>query len=572
MKNCLYLIKHTNSFATLLFIIVLSILRTVRDLACLVALTFAMNQLIIGGDITTSIVFIGLAELSGIPILAAYGYTTGKYKALCEKQLMVDLANKAQTANPKCLYKMHVSEYISTTTSDLTFYLNWLVYTVPNAIRECIYFIGGIIFAISHNVLLTVSVFPIVLFTFPIIMKLSEPIKRMTAQQRKIIADSQISAQEVLSNSEIVKAYSMETYVLNKMEGVFEEQRRAEKKIETYTAVMNGLGKFGSILPGLIALVIGLLFLQNGSITAGFLFGFVQMITQRIGRTILQFVTIIGETDRASIVATRLIDILRIPNDDNVKCLVPTDDYEPLFSLQNVNFLYPTGRQVLFDISMHINKGETVAIVGRSGSGKSTLLKILMGILQPTNGRVECKGIDISDWNISAFRAMIAPIFQETFLFPMSLRENLQVNGFIESEHNLMKALRKSGLADYVNELPMGLETEINQRGASISGGQKQRIAIARAWIKQTASIIIMDEPTSALDSITEQVLQQTLTELGVGKTTIVVTHKLRSIQNVDKIYMIMHGRIVQTGTHAQLMAVDGDYRDMYKMNKEECT
>ena len=221
------------------------------------------------------------------------------------------------------------------------------------------------------------------------------------------------------------------------------------------------------------------------------------------------------------------------------------------------------------DINLKANRNQVVAIVGSSGSGKTTLVGLIPRFYDPTSGVVRIDGIDIREYTQNSLRSQIAIVTQETFLFNDTVRNNIAYGNINASEEKILEASRAALADDFIMKFPMKYDTMIGERGQRLSGGERQRISIARALLKD-APILILDEATSALDSESEKLVQQALTNLIRNRTTFVIAHRLSTIRNADRILVLDHGRIVESGTHDTLMLNDGPYRKFFRLQTEE--
>ncbi|MEL6471872.1 MAG: ATP-binding cassette domain-containing protein [Cyanobacteria bacterium J06623_4] len=227
---------------------------------------------------------------------------------------------------------------------------------------------------------------------------------------------------------------------------------------------------------------------------------------------------------------------------------------------KQLTFRYPGGdRDVLTEVDLYLKKGTTLALVGASGAGKSTLADLLPRFYDPDDGRIEIDGVDLRSLNISSFRRRLGIVSQDTFLFNASVRENLIYGRPDATEDEIKDAIHRANAYEFVMNLPDGLETMIGDRGVLLSGGQRQRLAIARALL-QDPDILILDEATSALDTISERLVQKAIDELSRDRTTLVIAHRLSTVQNADQIAVLDRGRVVETGTHTELLNKDGYY------------
>jgi len=227
--------------------------------------------------------------------------------------------------------------------------------------------------------------------------------------------------------------------------------------------------------------------------------------------------------------------------------------------LEGLGYTYSTGTRALDDVTFEVHAGQTIAIVGSSGSGKSTLASLLLRLRAPTDGRITVDGTDYWQFSSESWHRTIALVEQDAFLFHGTLRENVLYGWQDVTEGALEQAIAAANLSDMVASLPNGLETLVGERGAMVSGGQRQRIAIARAIVRNPG-ILVLDEATSHLDSVSEQLVQQALSNAARGRTTIVIAHRLSTIRDADWIIVFEHGRIVEQGTWTSLQSAKGTF------------
>jgi len=230
---------------------------------------------------------------------------------------------------------------------------------------------------------------------------------------------------------------------------------------------------------------------------------------------------------------------------------------------QNVGFHYQGRVDTLADITFEAAPGQAIAIVGATGAGKSTLVSLLPRFYDPISGRILLDGVDVQTLTLRSLRDQISLVLQEPLLFSSSVLDNIRYGRLDATVAEIVDAARAANAHDFIMKLPHGYETTIGERGAQLSGGERQRIAVARAFLKN-APILILDEPTSAIDSKTEAVILDSLERLMTGRTTFVVAHRLSTLRNVDLILVLDRGRIVERGTHEELLANGALYRQLY--------
>jgi len=233
--------------------------------------------------------------------------------------------------------------------------------------------------------------------------------------------------------------------------------------------------------------------------------------------------------------------------------------------LENVTFGYDPGRPVLQDISLEVPAGQTLALVGATGAGKSTLVSLLPRFFDPSQGRVLVDDVDVRNVTLRSLRGSVALVLQEPFLFPISIAENIAYGCPQASLEQIEEAAKAANAHQFITRLPRGYETVIGERGATLSGGERQRLSIARALLKN-APILILDEPTSSLDAQTEQSLMQAIERLTAGRTTFIIAHRLSTVRRAHRIIVLKEGRVIESGTHSQLLQQAGEYANFYHL------
>jgi len=244
------------------------------------------------------------------------------------------------------------------------------------------------------------------------------------------------------------------------------------------------------------------------------------------------------------------------------------DSSKPEINVQNVSFRYLAKReQVLKSISLDIKQGQKIALVGKSGSGKSTVVNLLLRFYDPDKGHILFNGVDICDFSLDYLRSKIAVVFQDTYLFYGTMRENLSLANPNASMEKIVEAAKAANIHDYIMSLPDGYDTIVGERGSTISGGERQRVAIARALIKD-APFLILDEATANVDAENEKSIQEALDFLMLDKTTLVIAHRLSTIRNADRIIVLENGSIAEQGTHDELLLMDNIYSRLIEAQK----
>ena len=248
----------------------------------------------------------------------------------------------------------------------------------------------------------------------------------------------------------------------------------------------------------------------------------------------------------------------------NAKDAIPLKPLKKAIEFKNVSFEYVEGTPVLQNINLTLKKGQTTAFVGNSGGGKTTIVNLIPRFYDISDGQILFDGVDIHKLDLESLRSQIAVVFQDNFLFSGTIRDNIMLGNPDATEEQVKKAVKMACLSEFIDDLELGLDTPIGERGTLLSGGQRQRVAIARAFLKN-APIVILDEATSALDNKSEAIVQQAIDNLMQDRTVFVIAHRLSTVQNADKIVVLNEGKIIEQGTHTELLDKEnGAYRALY--------
>jgi ATP-binding cassette subfamily B protein/subfamily B ATP-binding cassette protein MsbA len=307
----------------------------------------------------------------------------------------------------------------------------------------------------------------------------------------------------------------------------------------------------------------------QGSTTLGVLVAF-QSYVWRIFDPLMQLATSISSTQRGLAAMDRVIEVLDKPAEspDRADAIEAPSRVDEL-RFENVGFEYVPGRPVLEGVSLSARGGTTLALVGPSGAGKTTLTDLVARFHDPTRGAILLNGLDLRSLRLSSYRALLGVVSQEVFLFDGSVSENIAYGRRDASAEEIVEAAKRANAHEMIESLPAGYDSIIGERGVKLSGGQRQRLSIARALLADP-QILILDEATSSLDTESEQQIQKSIRALLAGRTTFVIAHRLSTIAHADQIVVLESGRVVETGSHRELMQRRGRYREMVDLQREQ--
>jgi subfamily B ATP-binding cassette protein MsbA len=426
-----------------------------------------------------------------------------------------------------------------------------------------IIFLVGVMF--YQDWLLTLASF----FAFPTailpLVNIGKRIRKVSANTQQELGQFTTLLNEVFQGARHVKAYGMEAFERDRA-GIVIEQifalvfRAARTKAAAYP-IMETLGGTAIV----VVICYGGWQVIEGTRSTGTFFSFVTALLLAYD-PVKKLVNLNAQLQEGLAAAERVFDILDVkPSITDRPNAKRVDAAKGDISLENVNFSYADGKPVLQGVSLSIEAGKTVALVGQSGAGKSTILNLIPRFYDTSAGRVTLDGVDIRDLTIASLRAQITLVSQDVTLFDDTIEANIAYGRAGASPEEIRQAARNAAAGTFIEAMPKGYETTVGEHGVKLSGGQRQRISIARAMLKN-APILLLDEATSSLDTESERAVQNALAELMQGRTTIVIAHRLSTIQSADMIHVVDAGRIVESGRHQELLARGGIYANLHQL------
>ena len=435
----------------------------------------------------------------------------------------------------------------------------------PNDIVVCgLTMLGTMAILIYMNPLLGCLIAFLLLFKAGHTIFVNVRMKKAFFANRVAMGELTAKASESISGVRLIKAFSGERNDLAQFMEKADAYLVACRKSFKLKSYFIGSMIFFSNFINVAILVVGGVLINQGLMTFGELVAFFLYVGLFM-KPLMQLLGFSEMYQRGMAGFKRFYELLQekpeiVDAPDAVECTGCAGSID----FENVSFGYEDGRPIIKNLTLHIAPGETVAFVGATGAGKTTIASLLLRFYEPQGGRILLDGRDIREFTQESLRRQIGLVQQDVFLFGDSVRYNIAYAKPEADEQAVERAAQSAAADSFIRQLPHGYDTEIGERGVKLSGGQKQRLAIARVFLKNPP-VVVLDEATSALDNITEQQIQSELDKLAVGRTTLIIAHRLSTIRHADKIVVLQNGSVVESGTHEELLAKQGEYFKLYK-------
>lgn len=454
---------------------------------------------------------------------------------------------------------------MSNLTNDVAALQSAIVDNLVSFITEGVTLIGSLVSMLYLDWKLTLVTLVIVPVVLGIINIFGKRLRIAGHDVQGRIADITSLLQETISGARVVRSFAREGYEVQRFERENQRNFRAVMRATKLTSLLSPLVEFSAAIAVTVILWYGGYSVVTGAITAGSLIAFL-IYAINLSNPVKRLSQVYGNIQKAMAAGDRVFAILDTKPEVVEKpnaIVLPEVDGRVRFD--HVSFSYDGEKKALDDFSLDVPAGRVVAIVGPSGAGKTTIANLLPRFYDATEGAITVDGIDVRDVTFQSLREQIGVVPQETMLFNATIKDNILYGRLDGTDEEVYAAAKAANALEFIERLPEGMDTLVGERGSSLSGGQRQRIAIARAILKNP-KILILDEATSALDTESEKLVQEALERLMQGRTAFVIAHRLSTIKNADQIVVLREGKLVESGTHDELVAAGGLYQHLYSV------
>lgn len=497
-------------------------------------------------------------------VMTYWGHTFGTY---VEADLRNDLFQHLQTLDFDFYDQNRTGQLMSRLTGDL-FSMTELAHHGPeDLIISVLTIVGALIFMFRMQWKLALIILILLPVSVAVVMRNRKAMAATSVSNKKRLAEISADIESGISGVRTSKAFANEEVDYDRFDASNKAYSRSKSNYYKAMANFNSSQEFFMSITPVVVIMAGGVLIMKGEMNYVDLITFTLFANSFINpiRKLAQFAEVF--TDGVAGLS-RFYDLMQVKPDivekPDAKALVVTDG---TIDFDHVSFQYNSSRQILSDITLHVNSGEKLAIVGQSGGGKTTLCSLIPRFYDVTKGAIRIDGTDIRDVTKHSLRSSIGVVQQDVFIFADTIKENIRYGRPDASDAQIVAAAKMAEIYDDIMEMPDGFDTYVGERGVRLSGGQKQRISIARIFLKNP-KILILDEATSALDTITEQKIQASFDKLAQGRTSLIIAHRLATVKDADRIVLIDEGKIAEVGTHQELLAKNGEYARLYNTQK----
>ncbi|WP_453997442.1 ABC transporter ATP-binding protein [Bacillus nitroreducens] len=552
--------------AGLIFSVIFVILSTILGLIGPYLIGVIIDEYIIPKDVSGTITFLGI--LTAVYVATALftwlqNYMMVRVSLETIRNLRQELFNKLQTLSLRFFDNRTHGDLMSRVTNDIDTLNNALSQSIIQILSSILMVSGVAIAMFSLNwvlAIVTLLVIPLMIYTTKKIITYSS---NFFIKRQRDLGQLNSVVEESISGSEVIRLFGKEEKVNDQFSEVNERLRGSAMAADTVSGFLGPVNNFINNIGLGLVIAVGAVLAVHNLATVGIIGSFV-LYSRQFFRPINQLSNLINLFQSAIAGAERVYEIMdETPDIVDKENAITVDSLKGEVEFSHVNFSYEEDSPILKNVHFAVKAGEKIALVGPTGSGKTTIINLLTRFYDVSSGELMVDGRNIQDYQLSGLRKKIGVVLQDTFLFSGTIMENIRYGRLDATDEEVVTAAKMASAHQYIQHLPDGYHTWITFGGANLSQGQRQLLAIARA-ILADSDILILDEATSSIDTNTEIEIQKGINRLTEGKTSFIIAHRLKTIENADRILVIHQGEIIESGTHKELLAKKGFYFNMY--------
>lgn len=531
----------------------------------------ATDTMLSGGRVYFSRFIVPLLVMVAVGTAAAYlkSICGSHYSAAVQKDVRISLGRHLLRLPFPYFDEKGTGSIITRLISDMEEMGRFFSEIFPKFLVDIITVMTATVYLVRMDAMLIIVLFA----SYPVMLvvadRLSKKLAELTKKLRTHMDERTQKAYDAIQGIVVGRSYNLYELHKQKIDTVIDNMVAQACKSTRISSLGWVLKNVITTIPVIFCYLFALYETGRGKITVGEMLAFT-VILSRILYPIGDIVFCANDIREVGVSLKRIQEIYNCPEEKKGGSIILHNETEirrevPAIEWKDIDFGYGDGkgRRILNKISFSVETGEQTAFVGGSGEGKTTIFKLLCGLYEKEGGQYKLFGHSFEDWNLEAARSCFSEVSQNVFLFPETIRQNVACGKENATDEEIVEACRNANIHDFIMQLPKGYETLVGERGVLLSGGQRQRISIARAFLKN-APILLLDEPTASVDIEGEQKIQDAIERIAKGRTVIIIAHRLSTVKNAKRIYVVSGGKIAETGNHAELLAKQGIYAEMY--------